>query len=74
VRAHGDEVPAWARVDDDEPEVVHVRLDARLRGVAPGQSVVLYDGTRVVGSATIASTDRSARGIVEHSMTLNGSG
>ncbi|HEY6740297.1 MAG TPA: aminomethyltransferase beta-barrel domain-containing protein, partial [Actinopolymorphaceae bacterium] len=25
-------------------------------GVAPGQAVVLYDGTRVVGSATIAST------------------
>jgi tRNA-specific 2-thiouridylase len=23
--------------------------------VAPGQSVVLYDGTRVVGSATISS-------------------
>ena len=59
VRAHGEEVPAWARVDDTDPEVVHVRLDARLRGVAPGQSVVLYDGTRVVGSATIASTGPS---------------
>ena len=96
VRAHGEEVPAWARVDETDPEVVHVRLDSRLRGVAPGQSVVLYDGTRVVGSATIASTDRSDRsdrcdrsvrpgegvgvdrpahrGIVENSMTLNGSG
>ena len=72
VRAHGEEVPARVRVDDDEPEVVHVRLDARLRGVAPGQSVVLYEGTRVVGSATIASTDRSGRGIVDHSMMLNG--
>ena len=28
-------------------------LRARVRGVAPGQAVVLYDGTRVVGSATI---------------------
>ena len=27
--------------------------ERRIRGVAPGQSVVLYDGTRVVGSATI---------------------
>ena len=58
VRAHGEEVAAWARVDDTDPEVVHVRLDSRLRGVAPGQSVVLYEGTRVVGSATIAATSR----------------
>ena len=52
VRAHGDEVhaQAWASGDD-----VEVRLSERLRGVAPGQSVVLYEGTRVVGSATIAS-------------------
>lgn len=59
VRAHGEEVAAFARVDDADPEVVHVRLDERLRGVAPGQSVVLYDGTRVIGSATIAATDRA---------------
>jgi tRNA-specific 2-thiouridylase len=35
---------------------VEVRLDERTRGVAPGQSVVLYEGTRVVGSATIAAS------------------
>ena len=35
---------------------VRVVLDQPLRGVAPGQSVVLYDGTRVVGSATISGT------------------
>ena len=52
VRAHGEEVPAQAWAEGDE---VQVRLSSRLRGVAPGQSVVLYDGTRVVGSATIAS-------------------
>jgi tRNA-uridine 2-sulfurtransferase len=52
VRAHGEEVPATAWAQGDR---VEVRLDQRLRGVAPGQSVVLYDGTRVVGSATIAS-------------------
>ena len=60
VRAHGEEIAAWARVDDTDPELVHVRLDSRIRGVAPGQSVVLYEGTRVVGSATIAATDRAA--------------
>jgi tRNA-specific 2-thiouridylase len=52
VRAHGEEVPATAWADGDQ---VHVRLERRLRGVAPGQSVVLYDGTRVVGSATISA-------------------
>jgi tRNA-specific 2-thiouridylase len=53
VRAHGEEVSAtaWAEGPD-----VHVRLAKRVRGVAPGQSVVLYDETRVVGSATIAET------------------
>ncbi|MDN5796024.1 MAG: tRNA 2-thiouridine(34) synthase MnmA [Intrasporangium sp.] len=58
VRAHGEEVPAQAWADGDR---VQVRLAGRIRGVAPGQSVVLYDGTRVVGSATIASArlDRS---------------
>jgi tRNA-uridine 2-sulfurtransferase len=50
VRAHGEEIPATARA---EGEQVEVRLARRIRGVAPGQSVVLYDGTRVVGSATI---------------------
>ncbi|MFF6881529.1 aminomethyltransferase beta-barrel domain-containing protein, partial [Streptomyces sp. NPDC012474] len=29
-----------------------------VRGVAPGQAIVLYDGTRVVGSATITATTR----------------
>ena len=28
-------------------------------GIAPGQAAVVYDGTRVVGSATIASTVRA---------------
>ena len=32
-----------------------------VRGVAPGQAVVLYDGTRVVGSATIATTVRKEK-------------
>ncbi len=55
IRAHGQEYPAtaWA-----EGEQVQVKLGERVRGVAPGQSVVLYDGTRVVGSATIVSAGR----------------
>jgi tRNA-specific 2-thiouridylase len=53
VRAHGAPVPAEIRAAADE---VTIHLDAVLSGVAPGQAAVLYDGTRVVGSSTIAST------------------
>ena len=57
VRAHGAEVACTAYALSDG--TVRVQLAERIRGVAPGQSVVLYDGTRVVGSATIASTATS---------------
>jgi tRNA-uridine 2-sulfurtransferase len=59
IRAHGEEVPATAHVADG---TLHVVLDRGVRGVAPGQSVVLYEGTRVVGSATIARTSRGRSG------------
>jgi len=57
-RAHGEDVPVTARLDGDR---LHVDFAAPVRGIAPGQAVVLYDGTRVVGSATIATTVRAAR-------------
>jgi tRNA-uridine 2-sulfurtransferase len=59
VRAHGDPVPAKASVvrhaDDagTEREGLVVTLVEPLRGVAPGQTIVLYQGTRVLGQATI---------------------
>jgi tRNA-specific 2-thiouridylase len=56
-RAHGVPVTAWAQPADG---VVSVRFAESQRGVAPGQAVVLYDGTRVVGSATIDRTRASA--------------
>lgn len=72
IRAHADPVPAYARlvaIDDDErtehhrTEATHeivVEVDREraepLLGVAPGQSAVLYSGTRVLGQFTI---DRS---------------
>jgi len=59
LRAHGEEVPATAW--STESGEVHVRLERAVRGVAPGQSVVLYDGSRVVGSATIRESGRTAR-------------
>ena len=54
VRAHGEPVPARVAVSADGRSV-DVVLDRPLRGVAPGQAVVLYDGTRVLGSATVSS-------------------
>jgi tRNA-specific 2-thiouridylase len=46
-------VPATASLVGAAVEVV---LDEPLRGVAPGQAVVLYEGTRVLGSATITAS------------------
>lgn len=57
VRAHADPVPARARVESGE---LIVDLDQPLLGVAPGQSAVVYVGTRVVGQCTIDRT-HSAR-------------
>lgn len=53
LRAHGEELPATVTVDGDR---VEVELGAPAYGIAPGQAAVVYDGSRVVGSATIAST------------------
>ncbi|BCT76811.1 tRNA-specific 2-thiouridylase MnmA [Sinomonas cyclohexanicum] len=75
VRAHGDPVPARARLEagpsrhagadsaQAHDAVLVVTLDVPLRGVAPGQTIVLYQGTRVLGQATIdaaRSRDRVA--------------
>ena len=59
-RAHGTPVPAVAVWDGSS---LTVRFDASQRGVAPGQAIVLYDGTRVIGSATIASTSRTTASV-----------
>ena len=53
VRAHGGIADAVASVVDGE---LLVRLPGGLRGVAPGQAVVLYEDDLVLGSATIAAT------------------
>ena len=58
VRAHGDEHRAVASVAE---ESVEIDLLEPAAGVAPGQAAVLYEGTRVVGSATIARARPRAR-------------
>jgi tRNA-specific 2-thiouridylase len=55
VRAHGTPVSADARLDGDR---LVVELHEPIRGLALGQAIVLYDGTRVVGSATVERTRR----------------
>jgi tRNA-specific 2-thiouridylase len=50
LRAHAAVHPCRAAVEDGS---LVVRFDDAPQGVAPGQTIVLYDGTRVVGSATI---------------------
>ena len=62
LRAHGDEVAVTARVDGNQ---VYVDFDEATAAVAPGQAVVLYDGTRVIGSATIDSV-QPRRGATSH--------
>lgn len=57
LRAHGQEHRAVVRVGADRLEV---DLLDPASGIAPGQAVVVYDGTRVVGSATITATRRVA--------------
>ncbi len=53
IRAHAEPVPAQATYDAGTVTVVpHEPFD----GVAPGQTAVLYDGTRVIGQFTIART------------------
>jgi tRNA-specific 2-thiouridylase len=52
-RAHC--APQSAQISFDG-EKLHIILDAPALGIAPGQSVVCYDGERVVGSATISAT------------------
>ena len=53
VRAHGEAVPA---VVEPVGEGIAVALRSPLTGVAPGQTVAVYRGSRVLGSATIAGT------------------
>ncbi len=61
LRAHGGETEVTRRTGRRPP--ARSRFTEPVRGVAPGQAIVLYDGTRVVGSATIATTNRAAAGV-----------
>ncbi len=55
VRAHGGNVPASVDLVDGH---LRLSLDHTLRGIAPGQTVVLYDENNeyVIGAGTIVRT------------------
>lgn len=53
VRAHADPVPAMAWVGDGE---LVIRPNDPIVGVSPGQTAVIYVGTRVLGQCTIDRT------------------
>ncbi|MGH3497260.1 MAG: tRNA 2-thiouridine(34) synthase MnmA [Nocardioidaceae bacterium] len=57
LRAHGEEFAAVVEVADGR---VLIDLLEPAEGIAPGQAACLYDGTRVMGSATISATARTA--------------
>ncbi|GAA1652527.1 tRNA 2-thiouridine(34) synthase MnmA [Microbacterium flavum] len=57
IRAHAEPVPAHAVIGSDG---VVVRPDVPFEGVAPGQTAVLYEGTRVIGQFTIDRTVSAA--------------
>jgi tRNA-specific 2-thiouridylase len=50
LRAHGEPIPCTATL---EGECLVARLHDDARGIAPGQTLAIYDGDRVVGSASI---------------------
>jgi len=52
LRAHGEVHPCTAQASGDE---LHIYLGDEARGVAAGQAAVLYDGDKVLGSATISA-------------------
>ncbi|NBW73584.1 MAG: tRNA 2-thiouridine(34) synthase MnmA, partial [Microbacteriaceae bacterium] len=53
VRAHGEQVPCEVSVT---PEQMIIRLNEPIFGVAPGQTAVIYLGTRVLAQTTIDQT------------------
>ncbi|MCI7551831.1 MAG: tRNA 2-thiouridine(34) synthase MnmA [Actinomycetaceae bacterium] len=55
VRAHGREIPATVRIEED---AMYVDLDEEVRGLPRGQSVVVYLGSRVMGQSVVAHTSR----------------
>ncbi|XBH22112.1 tRNA 2-thiouridine(34) synthase MnmA [Jonesiaceae bacterium BS-20] len=58
---------------DSNRGLLEVELTAgTMRGIAPGQSLVVYQGTRVLGQATVVASDRRATMVTEHNGASQG--
>ena len=53
LRAHGRAVPAQVKLDT-QAATLEAQLQEPVRGIAAGQSLVVYDGERVLAQATVA--------------------
>ena len=53
LRAHGRAVPAQVKLDT-QAATLQAQLQEPVRGIAAGQSLVVYDGERVLAQATVA--------------------
>jgi tRNA-specific 2-thiouridylase len=51
IRYHHQEQPCWVEQTGDD--TLHVTFDQPQRAIAPGQSLVLYDGDYVLGGGVI---------------------
>lgn len=58
LRAHGTPVPVASLTRDEAAGTISVVLEGSARGVARGQSMVVYRATRVLGEGTIDETGR----------------
>ena len=58
LRAHGAPIPVASLTRDREEGTISVVLEGSARGVARGQSMVVYRGSRVLGEGTINATAR----------------
>ena len=58
LRAHGTPVPVVSLTHDESAGTISVVLASSARGVARGQSMVVYRGSRVLGEGTIDATGR----------------
>jgi tRNA-uridine 2-sulfurtransferase len=59
LRAHGEPIPAQVEATPGDTGL-RLRLLSPARGVAPGQTAALYDGDRVLGSATVERAESGA--------------
>ena len=70
LRAHGEVYPCEARLDGD---ALQITLREPARGVATGQTAVLYDGDIVLASATISVT-KVAQPLLKLATSVAGAG